>query len=215
MDDLFVLLTVPHDPCPPFQPKMSHLCDTLAKRTAIEMKEILRSVGIDSKIMVATIHRVSDQGGSDQNRPEGSGSTFRQSIESLTQDMIRSMKIVFVIDMHSFSDATTKFGPAQVVIMDPVENIRSPPTSYVEDLMQFFKTKMKHAAPGYVKGGQMNAITVNARKDGAISFLVETRERSTKSQREQTWKALAEWIADFSETGKKKAKGKSVLAISW
>ena len=210
MDDLFVLLTVPHDRCPPVQPKKSHLCDTLAKTTAFEMNEFLKLAGIDSKVLIATIHRSREQGGRDQNRDEGKGSEFRRDIEQLTTAKLRSGKITFVIDMHSFSDLTTTFGSGQVVIMDPVDHARSPRTSYVEDLMHFFETKSESEPPGYVRGGDQNSIVVDARKAGAISFLVETRESSTRAQRGQKGTTLTEWISDYSEKEKKTA-----VAISW
>jgi hypothetical protein len=207
LEDRFVILTVPHDAPPPVD--RGHMRDLLAKQTAYELSSVLSDHGIESRVVVATIHRDKAYGGVDQNRVESRGSAFRRKIDEITIEQREAGKLVFVIDMHSFSDESdTNFGPAQVLVMDPTDALSRVATGYVRELIAFFRHKMSRGeAPSYIGGSLKNDIVVVAREMKAIAFLIESRERSALRHRDEVWNVLAEWIGDFS---KKKSR-----SFSW
>jgi len=185
-----VLLTVPHDACPPLQPPKSHLCDTSAK----EFAEMISSELKGSKLLISDIHRDSTQlasdglPGSDQNRPNSRPTDFLNEFKSaITPDTI-------VLDIHSFPYESTfsqSFHP-DIVILDPAAG-RDELSKFLTDFLN-----SKHWKVALVPAASINYIVKYARSINAQASLIEISEAITRATRSQIAKHVSQAVREIT-----------------
>lgn len=180
------VLSVPHDPCPPFNP--GHQCDLVAKSSALDLEEALEKKGATVNLFIATLHRVSEQGGRDQNRSIGRGTKFRRDVEESL-----SPKGIKLIDVHSFPKGYDVFADVDVLIMDPKGHWGGGVSSELVKLSQWI-AKETGLKTGTMVGSEINDIVVRARKAGRWAFLLEVNEGMNSKNRKKAMNALAEWL---------------------
>ena len=185
------VLSVPHDPCPPFNP--GHQCDLVAKSSAIDLEEALMKKGAKVSLFIATLHRVFEQGGRDQNRPIGRGTKFRLDVEEAL--FSKGTKLV---DVHSFPKGYDVFADVDILIMDPKGGLAREVSLDLVRLSQWIakKTGLK---TGTMLGSEINDIVVRARKAGRWAFLLEVNEGVNEKNRRKAMEALAEWLIKENE----------------
>jgi hypothetical protein len=142
-------------------------------------------MNVELLLFVATIHRVAEQGGADQNRPIGRGTKFRRDIEKALTEGTR------LIDVHSFPKGYRGFGDVDILIMDPA----GPGTGGKElkRLAEWIREDTGLVV-GTIMGSELNDIVVCARKAGTWAFLLEVNEGLKSQDRKRAMKSIAEWM---------------------
>ena len=188
----------------------SHPCDFAAPGAADLFSSISGKRFGDVELFKADVPRTI----SDQNRPWGRGTDFRNRVETSIVDGRAEGRSVYVIDVHSFPPDDANWSEYDVVVMDPRPaylpgflTFRSEAaTSLHETLEREFE------AVGYVPGSELNDVVVSSRDLGATSFLLEINEGTFAKAPEKiakVFEGVVEWILT------REAKKRGEEARSW
>lgn len=184
-----IVLTVPHARCP--SPEYAHECDYAALPTARMLHQYLSSAWGGRVRSILSLPAADEfRRDCDLNRDVCEESPYRKRVRQLLTGGAGNLGIV--LDIHSFPQRYTSFGPVDVALLDD----EMPHADYTYSLQEYLKAKAGVRA-GIIHGMD-NSIMEEARQRGHRAVLVEFNERFLNPVYAQEWQGVVQAVADWA-----------------